>query len=142
MKHWLILDFIEPRQIGYVNPIRRWIDAQPIKAGTKIDTRIELLEVTKDWHPTYCKKLRGYEEVYELRIVFNNVQYRPLGFKGPGEKEFTILVGATEKGKGRFQPPDAPKTAEERRKIVLSDRRRVHEHEYRKGPLTDEFNGE
>ena len=136
------MDFIEPRQIGHVNPIRRWIDAQPIKAGTKIDTRIAFLEVTEEWHSNYCKKLKGYEEVYELRIVFNNVQYRPLGCMGPDDKEFTILVGATEKGKGRFQPPNAPKTAQERRKIVLEDRRRVHEHEYRKGSTTNEPEGE
>ena len=135
MKPWKIQDFIQPKDIGYVNPIREWIDGQPIKAGVKIDTRIQYLEVTKVWDSSFCKKLRGYDEIYELRIVFNNIQYRPLGCMGPGAGEFTILIGAIEKG--RFVPPDAPRTAEERRKLVFEDRRYVHEHEYCKGPITD-----
>src|SRR4029079_9763782 len=129
MKAWKILNFIKPRDIGHINPIREWIDAQTVKAGVKIDTRIQYLEVTKVWDSKYCKKLSGHDEIYELRIVFNNIQYRPLGCMGPKDGEFTILIGAIEKG--RFIPPDAPSTAEARRKLVFEDRRYLHEHEYR-----------
>jgi len=53
--------------------------------------------------------------------VANGVQYRPLGCYGPERREFTLLIGAVEKG-GKL-PRAALEAAVQRRKIILSDER-------------------
>jgi hypothetical protein len=79
------------------------------------------LAATQYPEPQYLKALTGdCHGLVELRVVFANVQYRPLAFYGPGEREITFLVGAIEKGR-RFDPPNACQTAKQRRQLVMSD---------------------
>jgi hypothetical protein len=70
-----------------------------------------------DWHRPYAAKLSGVKDVYEIRFKADNKQYRPMGFFGPRENEFTIVVWAIEKGKV-YNPHDAVVLAERRRKEV------------------------
>jgi Phage derived protein Gp49-like (DUF891). len=125
MKCWNFRDYISERG---VNEIREWLDSLPMKAQIKIDTRISYLEATKTFEPQYISALDGYDDIYEVKVICANIQYRPLGCYGPGRGEFTLLIGAVEKG-DRFDPKTAPETATERRKIVMRDRRRSREHE-------------
>lgn len=64
----------------------------------------------------------------ELRRQSGNVQYRPIGCYGPGQREVTLLVGATERG-GRFVPPSACETAQER-KARLIETGRTCDHDF------------
>lgn len=70
-----------------------------------------------DWHRPYAAKLSGVKDVYEIRFKADNKQYRPMGFFGPRENEFTIVVWAIEKGK-IYNPHDAVTLSERRRKDV------------------------
>lgn len=100
---------------------KAWYDARTKKEQAKIDRLISHLKITKIWGRPYSGKLHGYDELFELIIELNNVQWRPIGFYGPGKNEFTILTVAMEKG-SKFEPKDAPDKAERRCRIVLNDK--------------------
>jgi hypothetical protein len=85
------------------------------------------LAVTRIWIKKYAEKLKGYEDIYEIKITYQNIQYRPLGCFGPGAGEFTLLIPAIERGSD-FEPRQAPKTAQTRCKLVHQDRRYVDEY--------------
>lgn len=128
------MDFLEA---DGENTILAWLDSlrkdrrgEP-RAKIKINTRIQFLEATENWHwpPQQISCLECHKRIYELRVVHKNIQYRPLGCYGPGEKEFTLLVGAREENNG-FRPREAPRIAEQRRSIIFNDRRRVCKHDF------------
>ena len=103
----------------------------PPAAQAKIDTIILTLRAYPKlpWPPQYVSALRGYRDIYELRVCSCGVQYRPLGCFGPAKKEFTILIGSIEKG-GKL-PKDDCETAAERRKTILKYEGRTCEHNFR-----------
>lgn len=70
-----------------------------------------------DWKKPHARKLQGVTDIYEIRFKANGVEFRPFGFFGPSEKEFTILVWATHK-QDIYDPHDAIKTADSRRGFV------------------------
>ena len=115
---WSFRDYVE---MGGGEPVSKWIDDQPLKVRIKIDLRLLYLRNEKVWPEQYISALKAHDDIYELRIVFGGTQYRPLGCHGPGLREFTLLLGTIEKGK---IPRHVIKTAEERRKVILADRRR------------------
>jgi phage-related protein len=82
-------------------------------------TRLRYLANTPqiDWHEPQAKKLKGVENVYEIRFKAGNLQYRPLGYFGPREGEFTILVWAYKK-QSVYTPAEAINTAGKRRKLL------------------------
>ena len=110
------------------NEIRLWLNSQSLKTQTKIDVRLLEMTAMPHWPPQYISAYRGVEHIFELKITRQNVQYRPLGCYGPSPKEFTLLIGAIEKG-GKI-PKGTLMSAEDRRKIVLNNRSRVCEHQY------------
>lgn len=128
------MDFLEA---DGSNAILAWLDSLRLDKGgvpsakIKINTRIQYLEGSENWHwpPQLISSLKGYEGIYELRVVHKRVQYRPLGCYGPGQKEFTLLLGAREENDD-FKPRQAPAIAQERRAIILSDRERVRRHDF------------
>jgi hypothetical protein len=73
--------------------------------------------------------LDGYEGIVEIRIRWMNTQYRLLGFRGPDEREFSLLVPTIEQD-DEFVPPTAPGIAITRMNVVIADRRRIIEHRY------------
>lgn len=132
MSEWNFRDYLD--QDGG-NPIRKWIDKQPKKARAKIDAWILILEGISVWPPQYVSALKGCRDVFELRIVQNGVQYRPLGCFGPDKREFTLLLGAVEKGQ---LPKSFCEVTQNRRQIILLDRRRTCEHQFAEEPDTSE----
>jgi hypothetical protein len=122
---WTFRDFLDRRQ---VNVVREWLHTLPSTAQAKIDSILMLLRVMKTWPPQYVSTLRGYEGIYEIRAGSHGVQYRPLGCYGPDRKEFTILIGAVEKG-GKLSKSEC-QTAVERRKIILGNYERTCEHKF------------
>ena len=108
--------------------VDRWRDGLPPAARARMDQIICYMEIQRDWTKTsYFRPLTAYKGICEIRFIVQNIQYRPLGCYGPGEKEFTILVGAEEKG-DRFNPKSAPQLAVKRRKVILENKGYTHEY--------------
>ena len=126
MRTWTFFDFLDSRGN---NLIRSWLDSLSEKPSAKIDVRILFMESSKVWPEAYISALVGWPNLIELRIVFGGIQYRPICFYGPEQSEVTLLLGAIEKGR---LPSRILRRANENRKIVLADRKRITRHVFRK----------
>jgi hypothetical protein len=129
MNPWTFYDFLDGRG---GNLIRGWLNSLPEKASAKIDARILYMQSVRVWPEQYVSALKGWPDLVELRVVSAGNQFRPLGFYGPQRGEFTLVLGAVEKGR---LPKRVLEAADENRKIVLSDRRRIRQHDFRKGAV-------
>lgn len=128
MNEWSFRDFID----GDRNPIREWLMDKrqvPVKARAKIQRILLQLTGTRLWTRPLASNLDGYPAIVEIRIRWMNTQYRLLGYRGPIEREFTLLYPALEKG-DQFVPLNAPEIAENRMALVEADRRRTVEHSF------------
>jgi hypothetical protein len=126
MPEWSFRDYLTTNG---TNEIKSWIESLPKAAQAKIDYILLVLRGSRNWPPQYVSALVDWDDIYEIRVVANGVQYRPLGCYGPERREFTLLIGAVEKG-GKL-PRAALEAAVQRRKIILSDRGRTDEHRFR-----------
>jgi hypothetical protein len=127
---WTFFDYVIVRSDGEtVNQIHEWLNSKEVtaKAKAKINARVVTLQGFPIFPEQYFSAYRGWDGLYELRIVCSGVQYRPFGFYGPKQRQFTILVGSVEKGK---VPKSTLKVADERRKIVLADPSRICPHDF------------
>ena len=124
---WTFYDWVGVRG---KNEIREWLDGLPVKAAAKIDARIVHMMAVEVWAPQYVSALTGWSELVELRVVSAGNQYRPIGFYGPRRKEFTLLLGAIEKGKLTRR---VLSRADSNRKLVVSDHRYICQHVFAKG---------
>lgn len=125
MKEWNFRVFIDER--GHCD-FFEWRKNMPPKARARMGQIISHMEIVKDWTNTpYYTPLTGYEGIGEIKFIVQNRQYRPLGCRGPNNRDFTLLVGAREKG-DRFEPLSAPETAKKRREMVLKDARYTDEY--------------
>lgn len=61
---------------------------------------------------------QDWPDFYEIRFFANRTQQRPIGFFGPDENVFTIVMWCTEKG-GKIIPTTWFKTAFTRRQEIL-----------------------
>jgi len=124
------MDYLDERG---TNPIQDWLkDARqdPVKAKAKIDRILLQLAGTALWVRPLASNLDGYPGIVEIRVRWMNTQYRLLGFRGPEERQFTLLFPALEQG-DQFQPLTAPEIATTRMGNVIADRSRACEHRYR-----------
>jgi|SRR5882724_702989 len=129
MNEWLFFDYIDERG---TNPISDWLMDRrlvPVKARAKIQRILLQLAGTALWTRPLASNLEGYEGIVEIRIRWMNTQYRLLGFRGPDERQFSLLVPAIEQD-DEFVPPTAPSIARTRMIVVNADRRRIIEHRY------------
>lgn len=85
--------------------VRDTFDSGSDELQANLIVAFEYLQVREkqDWtNPrNFAAKLsagKGYRDYYEIRIRANNVQQRPIGYFGPKNNDFTILIWATEKG--------------------------------------------
>jgi hypothetical protein len=89
----------------------------------EFDTAIEYLRQRgRDrWTRPHAHKLSKsseFRDFFEIRFKANRTQQRPIGFFGPADNQFTIVIWATEKG--RLIPEEWFQTANTRRKDILS----------------------
>src|SRR5271157_4829408 len=127
MTEWSFWDYIDERGI---NLIQEWLMDRrevPVKARAKIQRILLQLAGTALWTRPLTSNLDDYDDIVEIRALWMNVQYRLLGFRGPGVRQFTILFPAKEQG-GEFVPLTAPETARTRMQTVIANRRRASEH--------------
>ena len=126
MTLWTFRDFVSTRG---ENEVLAWLNTLPKKAKAKINARIITLAAYPGaWPPHYISAYVGWDDIYELRIVAAGRQFRPLGCYGPHRNQFTILVGAEEKG-GKIRG-SLLEVADERRQIILSDGSRCVPHDF------------
>jgi hypothetical protein len=126
MPIWTFFDFVSARG---TNEIHEWLNSKEVRkeAKAKINARLAALRGFPIFPEKYLSAYRGWDDLYELRIEFSGVQYRPFGCYGPQQKQFTILVGSIEKGK---IPQSTLKVADERRKIVFAYPSRICPHNF------------
>ena len=110
-----------------VDQIQEWIKYLPTKAQASIEVRIRYLALGGNWCRPNAAKLQGYDSIWEIIVLSENIQYRPLGCFGPGKNIFSILIGAIEKN-NRFVPKNAPKIAEERKQLIYQDEGYLNEY--------------
>jgi hypothetical protein len=130
MNEWVFMDYLDERG---TNPIQDWLkDVRqvPVKAKAKIDRILLQLAGTPLWVRPLSSNLDGYPGIVEIRVRWMNTQYRILGFRGPADRQFTMLFPALEQGDD-FQPASAPDIATTRMATVIADGSRVCEHRYR-----------
>jgi hypothetical protein len=126
MSSWTFNDYLTA---DGTNKFHEWLNSRDVSVGAKakINARIVSLRGFTVFPEQYFSAYKGWDDLYELRIVFAGVQYRPFGCYGPGRWAFTLLVGGIEKGK---VPKSILEVANERRKIVLAHPSRVCLHDY------------
>jgi hypothetical protein len=119
------LDFIDARGN---NEIHSWLDSKavPWQAKAKINARILSLQGFPLFPEQYFSAYKGWDDLYELRVSFCGVEYRPFGCYGPDRKQFTLLVGGIEKGS---IPKRLLEVADERRKVIHNPKR-VRRHDF------------
>ena len=114
------------------NVIRDWLDEARPRVKARFTMLIGLLEATPpgQWTRPVVDSLRGdCEGLFEVRANVQRVQYRLLGFHGPGRREVTLVVGAS-KSNNRWVPLSIPETARRRKADVTTDPvrfRAIHE---------------
>lgn len=114
---WKLKVFIS---INGVCDFEKWLAKQLPEDRAKIDIFLNRLLITELWSRKHVRPLTGYSKINEIVIKGKNIQLRPLGCFGPNRKEFTILLGAEERG-NHFVPKDALIRAEERQKLVITN---------------------
>lgn len=126
MGSWTFLDFVSTRG---QNEIHDWLISNqvPSEAKAKINARIMTLQGFPIFPEQYFSAYTGWDDLYELKIVFSGVQYRPFGFYGPKRKEFCLLVGGVEKGK---VPRSLLVIADRRREVVIANPNQTIPHDF------------
>src|SRR3990172_12222155 len=122
MKLWQFRDFKSDRG---ENAIHSWLHDEADAARADINDLIAVLEVlnkdafsrednTGQLHDRMGQNCVG---LIELRVKVKGVQYRPIGFYGPGRKVVTLLAGATERDR-KLNPTNICDTAKQRKDLV------------------------
>ncbi|MFM0326066.1 hypothetical protein [Caballeronia glebae] len=105
--------------------VRKHYERESEEVQAAFDLHWEYLEVRdrSEWVRPNAHKLRpefkgGFRDFFEFRFKADNVQQRPLGFFGPDNGVFTLLVFATEKG-SKFVPQNAYGMCCDRRETLI-----------------------
>lgn len=109
-----------------VDEIRAWYEAQPTKVQAKFFSRVKTLAQLDlpEWRlPLFCWLHGDCHPLGEIRFKALGVQFRPLGFRGPGPRTFTLTYPATEQS-DRFVPQNACALALSKKLEIENDKNR------------------
>jgi hypothetical protein len=109
------------------NLIQKWYDRQNANVRADFDTTLKDLSIAPDWRGMKEFKHLGRRGLCEIRFKTANVQYRVAGFFGPGERTFSLYVGAKKKQK-IYDPSDAFDLALERCNGIKNGKGSLREH--------------
>lgn len=117
-------DFVDAGGSGE-NVVKAWLHGPGSKARAKFNQIIANLEGTpppwtglgRAWDKL---KGKGFEELYEMRLEREHVQYRLIAFFGAGDREVTITMGAIHKDKN-WTPSNFGSGSQHRRKLVTGN---------------------
>lgn len=124
MPVWTFYDYVEPS--GRV-PFGNWLATLPDEVQAHIDARLLVMRGLMTWSEKWISSYRSTGKLYELRIPFNKVQYRPLGMYASG-RAFILLAGATERD-GKL-PAETVRMAVDRQKLLWKEPHHVRQHRY------------
>jgi hypothetical protein len=108
--------------------VQEWYDARNDAEQAAFDTVLEFLcqRQHHEWgRPEYAPFTGKHGGLGELRFDVGKLEHRPIGCFGPGRSVFTVLIGATKKGR-QYDPRSALDSALERREAVLGSLGRSH----------------
>lgn len=113
------------------NLIKKWYNELNEDAQADFDATLNNLAGTATWRGLKEFKMLsgGHAGLGEIRFKTNNVQYRSVGFFGPGDREFTLLVGCQKK-QNIYNPPSALDLALKRKNLYSQARGSIHEHSF------------
>jgi len=103
--------------------IKEWINSQEKGAQAVIIGRLRYFQAVNitAWERPFFDKLS--EHIHEIRVQWDRIEYRILGFFGPDRKEFTMVYSFIKKTQ-KVSRADI-KSAEARRKEILDGRRQI-----------------
>lgn len=113
------------------NLIEEWYQSKSLDddARAEFDVTLKTLSITEEWRGLSEFECLGRDGLCTIRFnagKSGKVQYRPVGFFGPGAKCFSIYVGCYKKGR-IYNPPDAFGLALSRRGKVQRGEAYLHE---------------
>jgi hypothetical protein len=111
-------EFLNYLSMSGVDEIDEWEDTIPAKAVARLDWVLTFLRTAPQLKRPYVGTRANYSTHYEIVVTSFGREFRPLGCYGPGKQQFTLLVGAEEKG-GALVPKNADSTADDHRKIIM-----------------------
>jgi hypothetical protein len=127
----LIYDYID---LDGGNVIRGWLESLPVKVKAKINNRLNALEQISraEWHTLNTEILHGDKDgLVAIRISYQSIQYRLLGYDGPFRSDFTLLAYCEEHN-NKYLPLSIGTTAFSRKAIVEANPMiRRTRHDYR-----------
>jgi len=132
MLEWTFFEFVS--STGR-RAVRDWIGTFPKGTRARVKASVDALVSELQLLPNdQFERENGVGQLrhdcsglFELVMKVEKIQVRPIGFYGPGRREFTLLAGAVEKGND-FEPRTVCETANERKRLVASDRRFICEY--------------
>ena len=106
--------------------VKDWYNEQSTRVKAKFTVRLDyLLSADRmDWKREPYGNLTGSDGLGEIRFETDKVQQRPLGFFGPGDRQFTILFHAIEKG-DKLKPKKSQSIAQKRKDAILSGNAKI-----------------
>jgi hypothetical protein len=113
---WRFMDYHSPAGKNLVEDWYCGLETDAVRA--EFDVTLKVLSIAPDWRGMSEFKCLGAKGLCEIRFKVANVQYRPAGFFGPGERTFSIYVGCQKKG-NIYKPPNAFDLAADRKAKVL-----------------------
>ena len=129
MNLWTFKGFIDE---SGVNVIDEWYKELPKKAQTKMDWILDLFAPRPNnlWIAKYFKKVRSYDNLFEVRFEIQDIVYRPLGSFAPLRGDFTFTIGTTKKRNDVLIPKDAENIALKQLDIISNNTERAKECEF------------
>ena len=126
-KEWSFHDHYE----GDVNCLRDWLASLDPSVRDDVTDKLRAMLLAmrslRIWPEKWFSAYKGRDDIYEIRITFKRVQYRPFGCYGPGANWcFTLIGGSIEKGD---EIPAGDLTILETRMRAVTWRT-VHEHTF------------
>lgn len=106
----------------------KWLQGFNDEVQAVINTRILQMAGMGKWSDKWVSSLIDYPKLFEIRITYKKVQYRPLFCYGPKQKSLTLLGGAVEKG-GKLHRPTLD-GALKKIELIKNDERWIHEYDY------------
>lgn len=123
---WKLKNYVD--QSGQ-NVVARWFDDLPVRSRAKINVRLRhAMRLTDLKMPLFRWFSGRWNGICEIRLKVDNVFYRLLGCRGPGEDEITLLYPTSKKSS---DVSDGEKqSAVDRRLELLKNRERTVDHDF------------
>jgi hypothetical protein len=121
---WQFLDFVDDRNR---NTIRAWLEGIPDRAELRIEATLRRVrDAPTLQRPEVGSMVGDCKGLLELRVQCERVQYRPLMCYGPGQREVTILLGATEQNRKIYPPGSCAQALKLKERIGEAGRTEPH----------------